>query len=511
MTAPNFLSEEELNSLYWDRINVSYSNEFYKNYTNNTEEDESFPMAISQLLSNSLSYLKFPLFQSISNNSDFYENKTNNKNYFDYMTYLIIENGYNNILPNLFNKILKIPKILNIFNKNLIKKIDVLIIFYFIIIFVLCIILFYLFYITNKSMIEGMDKVSKIKLEKIEEILKKIRLFNSNLKKFRDKDIKIEDNKEKSEINDDDSLIKSKNKNDCNSNKKGSSLVNNNGFNIDNNKYVPLRVLKYLYFHSLFILAYIVICLTLVYYYSYIMITNTNKLLLVESYIFGKLIATSTSIIEIKCYISECRNKTQINYTELVDYSKIKEIIKGLNLFTMTSYFYNENFLLNACGAAITNTSSEEYFLCLNDTTIITTNNTENLLKYVDDLISILKKEFEINNNTVSNYYRKNLFNETYYKDIEKIFFKYFIGVDENFILCLSLDLSSFLLYNQILVIILMLILTIIVILFCVISRITIIKKLILYITISRCVMKIIPTSVILNTPELEGWIENKY
>ena len=41
--------EEELNSLYWDRINVSYSNEFYKNYTNNTEEDESFPMAISQL------------------------------------------------------------------------------------------------------------------------------------------------------------------------------------------------------------------------------------------------------------------------------------------------------------------------------------------------------------------------------------------------------------------------------------------------------------------------------
>ena len=28
---------------------------------------------------------------------------------------------------------------------------------------------------------------------------------------------------------------------------------------------------------------------------------------------------------------------------------------------------------------------------------------------------------------------------------------------------------------------------------------------------VSRCILKIIPTIVIYNTPELESWIENKY
>ena len=29
--------------------------------------------------------------------------------------------------------------------------------------------------------------------------------------------------------------------------------------------------------------------------------------------------------------------------------------------------------------------------------------------------------------------------------------------------------------------------------------------------SVSRCILKIIPTIVIYNTPELESWIENKY
>ena len=37
------------------------------------------------------------------------------------------------------------------------------------------------------------------------------------------------------------------------------------------------------------------------------------------------------------------------------------------------------------------------------------------------------------------------------------------------------------------------------------------ISKLIYYLSVSRCIMKIIPTTVINNTTELETWIENKY
>ena len=521
MAAPNYLSEKELNNLYWDRISISYFSDKYKIFSNETDH-ESFPMAISQLLSNSLSYIDNPLFNSLNSSvilpieaTDIaiFEDKNNTRNLFDYITFLVIENGYENVLPNLFNKLKKVPDIIGLFNRKLIDGINTLVFFYIIFIIILCIILFYQFYFTNKSMIKGMDKVSKIKFERIEEILKKIKSFNLNLKKFREKDIKIEDNRERSEIYDDDSKIKSKTKNDNNSEKKiESSLVNNNGFNLDNKKYIPLRILNYLYFHSFFIVLYVIICIIIIYSSSFGMIYNTNKLLKIQSYIFGKLITTSTRIIEIKCYISECKNKTEINYTDLVNYSDIKEVIIAINLFSKTSKFYNEQYLFDACGAAIYNTSnSDEYEECLSDSIIKTTNNTDNLLKYVDDLISALKKECEIQNRTDGNYYKKNLFNETNYRDIEKIFFKYFMGVDENFINCISIDLSIFLSHNQTLVIIYMIIFSLILIVLCVVSRIIIIKKLIHHITISRCVFKIIPTSVILNTPELEGWIENKY
>ena len=48
-------------------------------------------------------------------------------------------------------------------------------------------------------MTDGLEKVTKIRLEKIEETLKKIQSFNQNLKRFRDKDEKAsEENKENS-------------------------------------------------------------------------------------------------------------------------------------------------------------------------------------------------------------------------------------------------------------------------------------------------------------------------
>ena len=509
MNASYYLSDLELESLYWDRINVSYSRENYKNYSN-SEDDESFPMAMSQLLCNSLVYLKNPIFSSMANADLF----AGNKNHFDHITFLIIENGYDNILPNLFKKIMKIPNILKGFNINQIKSIFLLIWIYSILIIILCIINFVLFHYTNKSIIDGMEKVSKIKLEKIEEIIKRIKLFNNILKKFRDKDIKPED---KSELIDDDSKIRSENKSDNNDkNKKKNdqelSLINSNGFNIDNKRYIPLNILRYIFIYSFFIILFIIICIIMIYIYSYKMVINSNKLLIVENYIFGKLIAASTSIIEIKCFISECRNKTKINYDQLVDYNIIQEVIKGLNLFSKISYFYNEQFLLNACGAAINNiTHPDEYSSCLEDSTIMTANNTENILKYIDDLIANLQKEFEINNKTNNNYERRNLFNQTNYKDIEKIFFKYIMGVDDTFVNSLLVDLEIFLLQKQLLVIIIMVTFALLVIIYCIVYRIFLIKKLIHYLTVSRCILRIIPTSIILSTPELEGWIENKY
>ena len=59
---------------------------------------------------------------------------------------------------------------------------------------------------TNDSMTIGFQKITKIKIDKIEEIIKKIELFNSNLKKFRNRESNnIEDSNINAEIIDEES------------------------------------------------------------------------------------------------------------------------------------------------------------------------------------------------------------------------------------------------------------------------------------------------------------------
>jgi len=57
MEIPNFLTEKQLMEIYWNRINISYMSEDYMKYSGR-RDDESFPMAINQLLSNSITYFE---------------------------------------------------------------------------------------------------------------------------------------------------------------------------------------------------------------------------------------------------------------------------------------------------------------------------------------------------------------------------------------------------------------------------------------------------------------------
>jgi hypothetical protein len=255
---------------------------------------------------------------------------------------------------------------------------------------------------------------------------------------------------------DDDSKTKSGSKNDSNNdiNKKKkkieqeSSLVNSSGFNTDFRRYIPLNILKYLFLHPVIIFIIFIICIIPIYIYSLSMVANTNQLLLVENYIFGKLIMTTTSIIEIKCFISDCKTK---NFTyDLVNYDIIQNVIKGLNLFDTVSDFYNEKFLLDACATVYDKNKNEgEYLACKLDPTIETANNTENLLKLIDDLIFNIKKDCEINQNKNNSFYKLSLFGEVNYRQIEKIFFKYLMGVSNNFVYCVELDLLQYLLNKE--------------------------------------------------------------
>ena len=144
MDIPYYLNEEELKNIYWDKVNISYINYNYSILISEQDE-EFFPMAIAQILSNSLSYLKSPIFNSITDNSSFFNNIYDNQISFDYMTFLIIENGSNNILPNFFKKLIAIPKILSNFNFSQINKINIIILIYLIIMVIFCFLYFQLF------------------------------------------------------------------------------------------------------------------------------------------------------------------------------------------------------------------------------------------------------------------------------------------------------------------------------------------------------------------------------
>jgi hypothetical protein len=171
-----------------------------------TIDNESYPMAIDQFLSDSIYFIENNIFKLgyeynylLSSQEGLTNSEGITMTYFNYLTHIVIENAYDNILPNQISKLLNIPNILSEYNGKKKKAIIILVIIYACIMILLCITYLFLIHLTNKSMTDGIEKVAKIQLEKIEETIKKIKLFNINLKKFREKDLKNSDNDNKND------------------------------------------------------------------------------------------------------------------------------------------------------------------------------------------------------------------------------------------------------------------------------------------------------------------------
>ena len=106
--------------------------------------------------------------------------------------------------------------------------------------------------------------------------------------------------------------------------------------------------------------------------------------------------------------------------------------------------------------------------------------------------------------------YRLKLFNETNFKNIEYIFYNYIFSVGDYFGDSIRENLDHYLLNKMKILICLIFGLTLIIILYSILFMSLYIPRLIHFLSVSRSVMKIIPTSIIMITQELENWIENK-
>jgi hypothetical protein len=513
MNIPNYLSEKNLKEMYWDNIKVSYHIDL-PNINN-----ESFPMSIAQILSSSYSYL-FDSNYSLDltqEEIEKYKENSQNEEYLNYITHLIIENAYDHILPNQFEKLLTIPKKLSEYNTDKKKPILIMIFIYTVFVILICASFFLLIHLTNKSITGGLKKVTRIRLEKVEETIKKIEAFNASLKQFRDKDSKATQEQEESQASEEEKM---KNQGDAKSNistskkkrnQDSASMIGSNGFNTDVKKYIPLKVLNSSFFHGFILFIIVFGFLIPTYIYSNEMISNTNQLLLVENYIFGKLITASANTVKIKCFMSECQTETKLNYSNLVNMDLIQEVIKGINLFSNINNFYNNKYLLDACAACMNVEDNYTYYnQCIHESLIISANNTDNLIKLIEDLVENIYKEYEMENDT-DGFYNEKLYNTSYFEQMEEIFYLYIIKVGDIFANIVNKDFNSFLNMKKALITILVICLGVIMFIYCLFLGIFFVRTLIHYLSVSRCILKIIPISVIINTQELETWIENKY
>ena len=211
--------------------------------------------------------------------------------------------------------------------------------------------------------------------------------------------------------------------------------------------------------------------------------------------------------------MSSCKNEKILDYSRIINTKIMMKIIKGINSFKRVKDFYDNNFLLNACGAAINNnTNQTEYDQCINDNLIISGNNTDSLIRLIGDFYDNIKKEYYIQiqnqNNSKIEEIKLSLFKNDYFLSIETVYYKYILPVGKIFAEVTTIDLKIYLNIKRSLIILLLIIFICLIVLFCIFFGNILMKQLIHYLSVSRYIMKIIPTSVIINTQELESWIE---
>ena len=499
----NYLSKEILNKYFWNEEKINY---YYKHLNYDTE---TFPVELSLIMSNVNSLIMNPSFNLIS-----YYEMENIEKYFKYVSFSVIENAYDNLIPNQYNKILVIPKFFQDYNGSSRRILIIFLCIYSGIMGIFCILYFILLHLINKNMSEEFETITKIKLENIEETIQKIKGFNLTLKQFKDNDQKMNE----IDIKDNTNIEGTKFQNTSFQN---INEINNqtNTFTSDTKKFIPLRVLSFSYFQIIIVFSVLCSFLIPIYLITNTMVLSTNKLINVENYIFGKILKAGASILAIKCKMNECDVKKQLNYSIILKQYQKEDIVQGINTFKDLKIFYYEHYLLNACKSAF-DIRSMEFEKCSNDKIIKSANNTESLLKIIEDYIDSLEREIIINENNV-NYSLSNgiivsfsniyIFELDYFKNLEKIFYKYIVPVSDNFAsICIS-SLSSYLKYKRNIVILLTILFCVMVIFLCLYISFYFVKKLIRLLRVSRSILKIIPVFVINNTQELEILIENKY
>jgi PAS domain S-box-containing protein len=483
-TIKKYIAED--NPLFTDQIKMTLS-------TNSLFNDVAFMFELRQSLIHTNNLLNFNQFNLNSANIT-----QDNLNLITYYSKLSIEDLYNFGLPYLLDKLTYIDDLLNVYkNSKLGFQIYLLLAFT-----VFLIMLLFLYFVsicmTSGYMQKELMKVSKIRLKYINETIRNLDYFyNRILSKYK------ETNKTITTHNKEPLTTEPTNKGKDGELDKTIQTIIDDNYMSKESKFKNLQVLNKFYFSNFFLLLFSCIILALVYVQSSTMIENAEKFYYLKNYFFFSMIKASTDLVDTKCTLLSCKRQKLIGFNKSFTYEDDTIIKEQLNFYPELFNLYTNKYLKDICALIHNDTVSTSYLDCSNDDIILSTNSTLVLLNTLNDALYYINKEYSIDKTAQ--------FNNTYFEKAERIFYDFIINIPRNLINTSVISLNNYMYKIQFIVVSLIVIFAVVIITFSIYAIFSYIASLIDYIAISRCILKIIPTNVIIHTNELEEWLENKY
>ena len=379
---------------------------------------------------------------------------------------------------------------------------------YLIMIFITC--------VTVKQLNYGINKLTKINQENIESTLLKIKNFRNTLrKKIFQYQLKSINN-----LKDNYSYMKGLNFT-FKETKNNSSLIDStknsqlkSSISISNNfSFFKKQKIKQFSFPNFIILFYFLnniilfIFLLFIYFLPKELIKNNSNLLKTHSYILQIFLYITTILFKMKSLFIEFFEIEELDLTLILNETLSSTFYDNLPKFKDLYDFYYKGYLIDTC-RALYDFNTENYFQCYNNSFIKLTNNTNSIREYLEKEIESLTNVYKYYYNSLDYFEPLFMFTLKEYQNIIVYFKEYFIPVHSRFdnILYVSFEnkAKEIKFYSDCLFYF-MFIWIGINIFYQIFFYIPYFEKMLI---ISIHFIQVIPSNIILNTPELENWLE---
>ena len=449
----------------------------------------------------------------------------NNKDVFydvEYLFYSVIENSYDKNIPLTLNflNLLRI-KLIKYNNHNVIYLYLIIFIYYFI---TMLLIIFYLqmLFLTNNYMGKGLEKLSVISQDKIEEVIQKIEDFkesykylkknnvylqsNYQIKKYVKENEKKKNNNLRQTINA--TSIKNPNEKTGKDEKAdifGKGTSDFSSFETKKNKKLSLHNSNY--FHLILVALSNIIIFIFLFILTRTLLIRNKEVLELQAYLLGKILLAVSSTIYIKCLMSQCDIHSKLDYQSFFDNDLVYSLYKSLNNFPEFSNYYKNYFLLDAC-ASMYEKNTKEYEICIENDIVKSVNNTEGFLSLLIETVQNIEFEYNQNIEKNENYNSFYLYESFNFFLMEIILYNYIDPIIVKIDDVIGLSFHNMISKQKKKLNSIIILFVFIIVIFIAYIFYFFIPKLENLLDVSNSILKIIPTNIISSSQDMENWFE---